>query len=79
MKGIKFKVYLSEEGIIHVFQPPCIVQEHGEEINSRDKLLLANIINFSNPKYVNNWQNDYNRHTNAPFVYKSTSPKYHEL
>jgi hypothetical protein len=54
MKRIKFKVYPREEGITHVFQAPCIVQEHGEEIISKDELLLADIKKISNSKYVNN-------------------------
>jgi hypothetical protein len=48
-EGIKFKVYPREEGIIHVFQAPCIVQEPREERNSKHELLLADIRNFSSP------------------------------
>ncbi len=28
---------------------------------------------------MNSWQSDYNKDTNAPFVYQSTSLEYHEL
>jgi hypothetical protein len=41
-------------------------------------LLLEDLGNFSSSKSVNNRKNDYNRHTNLPFVYQSTLPKYHE-
>jgi hypothetical protein len=46
MKGIESKVYPRKWGI-HGFQAPYIVQEHGEEGNPRDKLLLANLGNCS--------------------------------
>jgi hypothetical protein len=68
MKGIEFDVY-PREGGIHVFQAPSIIQEHGEERNPRDKLLLAKPINSSSPKFVNSRHSDYNGCTNVPFVY----------
>ncbi len=77
MKGIKFDVY-PRKGGIHAFQAPSTIQEHGEERNPRDKLLLANLINSSNPKFMNSWHSDYNGCTNVPFVYQSTSLEYHE-
>jgi hypothetical protein len=43
LRGIRFKVY-PREGGIHVFQTPLIIQEHGEKINPRDKLILANTL-----------------------------------
>jgi hypothetical protein len=54
MKGIKFKVYPKEEGIIHVFQAPYIVQEHGEERLRKGRSAIGKHYIFSNPKYVNN-------------------------
>jgi hypothetical protein len=51
---------------------------HGEEKNPRDELLIANPKNSSSLEFVNS-QSDYNRHTNLPFVYQSTSLKYHEI
>ncbi len=72
-------MYIQEKGVIHAFQTPFIVQEHWEEKNVRDKLLMRDPINSSSPWYVNNQRSDYNRCTNLPFVYKSTLPKYHEL
>jgi hypothetical protein len=41
-------------------------------------LLMSDPRNSSSPWYVNNQRSDYNRCTNLPFVYKLTSPKYHE-
>jgi hypothetical protein len=51
------------------FQAPSILQEHGDEKNLKDKLLLANPKNSSNLEFVNNWRSDYNKRTNVPFVY----------
>ncbi len=79
MKGIKFKVYPKEEGIIHAFQAPYIIQEHGEEKNSKDELLLVDTKKISSLTCVNSRQSDYNRHTNASFMYQSASLEYHEL
>lgn len=77
MRWIKFEVY-PRKGVIHVVQVPSIVQEHWEERNLKDKLLLVNLERFSSSESVNN-QNDYNRCINLPFVYQLTSLKYHEL
>ncbi len=76
--GIKFEVY-PKEGGIHVFQAPYVVEEHGEKRNPGDKLLLMNLGNYLSQKSITSWRSDYNRCINAPFVYQSTSPKYHEL
>jgi hypothetical protein len=54
MKGIKVYVY-PKEGVIHVFQVSSIIQKHQKERNPGDELLMVDIGNFSNPKYVNNW------------------------
>jgi hypothetical protein len=62
-------MYTQEKGGIHDFQAPFIVQEHGEETNPRDEMLLENPTNSSSPKSMNNWRSDYNRCTNVPFVY----------
>jgi len=78
MKGIRSEVYL-REGDIHAFQTPFAIQEHQEKKNPNDELLLADPRNSSSPKFVNSRWNDYNKCTNAPFVYQSTSPKYCEL
>jgi hypothetical protein len=48
---------------------PSVVQEHQEERNPRDEVLLADPGNFSSSKSMNNWQSDYNRCTNIPFIY----------
>jgi len=53
VKGIMFEIYPRERGI-HTFQTPLIIQEHGDDKNLMDKLLLVNLINSSNPKYVHN-------------------------
>jgi hypothetical protein len=74
VKGIRFEVY-PIKGVIHVFQTPSIVQEHREKRNPRDKLLLVDLGNSSNPKFVNNRMNDYNKCTNLPFVYQSKTWK----
>ncbi len=68
-EGIKSKIY-PRKGDIHVFQAPSIVQEHQEEINPRDEVLLVDPRKFSSSKFMNNWWNDYNRCTNIPFIYK---------
>jgi hypothetical protein len=57
------------EGGIHVFQTPFTIQEHGEKINPRDELLLVDLGNSSILKPMDSWRSDYNRCTNAPFVY----------
>ncbi len=57
---------------------PSTVQEHWEEINLKDELLLVNLERFSSLEFVNN-QSDYNICINLPFVYKLASLKYHEL
>jgi hypothetical protein len=67
-EGIKFEIH-PRKGDIHVFQMPFVVQEHQEERNPRDEVLLADPRNFSSSKFVNNWQSDYNRCTNIPFMY----------
>ncbi len=50
------------------FQAPSIVQEHEEEKNPGDKLLLADPNFFSNLEFVNSQQIDYNICTNVPFA-----------
>jgi hypothetical protein len=77
VRGIRSKIYPREKGI-HVFQAPSIVQEHQKERNPRDKILLVDLRSSSSPEFVHCQQNDYNRHTNVPFVYQSTSLKYYE-
>jgi hypothetical protein len=52
-----------------LFKAQIIVQEHQEEKNRGDELLLMNLRNSSSPKFVNHQLSDYNRCTNAPFVY----------
>jgi hypothetical protein len=52
MKGIKVCVYL-EKRVIHIFQVSSIVQEHQEERNPKDELLMVDLGNSSNLKYVN--------------------------
>jgi hypothetical protein len=52
IRGTRHEVYLRKGGI-HVFQAPSIVQEHGEEINPRDKLLLENPKNSSSLESMN--------------------------
>ncbi len=68
MKGIRSEVSL-REGDIHAFQAPSGVHEHREKKNPKDKLLLADPRNSSSPKFVNSQWNDYNKYTNASFVY----------
>jgi hypothetical protein len=41
-------------------------------------LLLTDPRNSSSSKFVNSRKSDYNRHTDLPFVYQSTSLEYHE-
>jgi len=53
VRGIRFKIY-PREGVIHVFQAPSTIQEHREEKNPRDKLLLVGLGNSSSIKFVNN-------------------------
>jgi hypothetical protein len=53
VKGIRSKIY-PREGVIHVFQAPSTIQEHREEKNPRDKLLLVGPGNSSSIKFVNN-------------------------
>jgi hypothetical protein len=67
-EGIKLEIH-PRKGDIHVFQALYVVQKHREERNPRDEVLLADHGNFSSSKYVNNWQSDYNRCTNKPFMY----------
>jgi hypothetical protein len=64
MKGIKVYVY-PKEGVIHVFQMSSLVQKHQEEKNPGDELLMVDLRNSSNLKYVNSWS-DYNRYANLP-------------
>jgi len=78
IRGIWFKVYPKERSI-HVFQAPLIVQEHGDDKNPKDELLLANLGNSSSPKSMHSRWNDYNRCTNMPFVYQLALLEYHEL
>jgi hypothetical protein len=40
---------------------------------------LVDPINSSSLKFVNNRWSDYNKCTNVPFVYQSSSLEYHEL
>jgi hypothetical protein len=63
-----FEIYPRERGI-HTFQAPLIIQEHGDDKNLMDKLLLVNLINSSSPKYVHSQENDYNKCTSIPFMY----------
>jgi hypothetical protein len=77
MKGIKVYVY-PKRRVIHVFQVLSIVQEHQEERNPRDELLMVDLGNSSNIKYVNSWS-DYNKYTKLPFVYQLALLEYHEL
>jgi hypothetical protein len=77
IRGIKVHAY-PKEGVIHVFQVSFIVQEHQEERNPRDELLMVDFGNSSNLKYVNSWS-DYNKYTNLPFVYQLALSKYSEL
>jgi hypothetical protein len=51
VRGIKFEVN-PKEGGIHAFQAPYVVEEHGEEKNPRDELLLVNLGNFLSPKSI---------------------------
>jgi hypothetical protein len=51
MRGIMFEIYPKKKGI-HTFQAPLIIQEHGDNKNLKDKLLLVNLTNSSSPKYV---------------------------
>jgi len=44
-----------KEGVIHVFKVSSIVQEHQKERNLGDELLMVNVGNSSNLKYVNSW------------------------
>jgi hypothetical protein len=56
VREIMFKVYPRERVYFKPFlQEPCIVQEHGEEKNPRDKLLLADPGNSSSQKSMNSW------------------------
>ncbi len=61
--------YTQEKGVSMLFKAQIIVQEHQEEKNRGDELLLMNLRNSSSPKFVNHQLSDYNRCTNAPFVY----------
>ncbi len=55
---------------------PFEVQEHWNK-NTRDELLVVDLGNSSSLKSMNIWS-DYNKRITLPFVYKSTSPKYHK-
>jgi len=54
MKGIEVYVYPKKK-VIHVFQVSSIVQKHQEERNPREELLMVDLGNSSNLKYVNSW------------------------
>ncbi len=68
VRGIRSEVYL-REGDIYVIQAPFAIQAHQKKKNPKDKLLLADLRDSSSPKFVNSQWNDYNKCTNAPFVY----------
>jgi hypothetical protein len=50
MRAINFEMYPRKKGI-HDFQASLIVQEHGDDKNPRDELLLTNL-RISSPKFV---------------------------
>jgi hypothetical protein len=50
MKEIRSEVCPREWGI-HAFQAPSSLQEHGDEKNLKDKLLLADLKNFKSRIY----------------------------
>jgi hypothetical protein len=50
-KGIMSEIYPIKRGI-HTFQAPLTIQEHGDDKNLKDKLLLVNLTNSSSPKFV---------------------------
>jgi hypothetical protein len=51
VRGINSEVYPRKKSI-HDFQASLIVQEHGDDKNPRDELLLADPKNSSSPKSV---------------------------
>lgn len=60
------------------FSSTIVVREHPEKKNPKEELLLVDPRNSSSPKFVNSQWNDYNKRTNASFVYQSTSLEYYE-
>jgi hypothetical protein len=53
VRGTKFEIYPRKRGI-HIFQAPLTIQEHGDDRNLKDKLLLVDPTNSSNLKFVHN-------------------------
>jgi hypothetical protein len=52
MRGIKSNVY-PRKMVIHVFLTPFVIQEHQKVKNSKDKLLLVDLGNFSSLEFLN--------------------------
>jgi hypothetical protein len=42
-------MYIQEKGVVHAFQVPFVVQEHWEEKNVRDNLLMIDPRIFLSP------------------------------
>jgi hypothetical protein len=79
LRGIRCKIYPTEGGI-HVFQTPFTIQEHGEKIDPKGQIAIGRHLgNSSILKPMNCWKIDYNRRTNAPFVYQLALLEYHKL
>lgn len=57
MRGIKLEIYPKERGI-YAFQAQYAIQKHGDNKNPHDELLLANLRNFSSPRFVNSRSSD---------------------
>jgi len=57
-------MYIQKKGL-SMFSKSSIVQEHQEEKNPGDELLMVDLRNSSNLQYVNSWS-DYNRYANLP-------------
>jgi len=48
-------MYIQKKGLSMFSQVSSIIQEHQEENNPGDELLMVDFGNFSNLKYVNSW------------------------
>jgi hypothetical protein len=48
-------MYIQKKGLSMFSQVSSIIQEHQEEKNPGDELLMVDFGNFSNLKYVNSW------------------------
>jgi hypothetical protein len=70
--------YTQEKGVSMLFKFIYYSRTWGQE-KFAGWIAMADLGNFSTPKFVNSWSSDYNRCTNIPFVHQSITLEYHEL